>query len=97
MVYRKQGGQAKDPEKVILSEFITVKGISAKGNQLTTDTLNKIVGLDPLPEPEPETAVEVSEPVLDGPIVEDTPPAAAPPPPKPFEGEDEPPQITLDF
>jgi len=50
-----------------------------------------------LPEPEPQTAVEVSEPVLDGPIVEDRPPAVAPPPPKPFEGEDEPPQITLDF
>ena len=97
MVYRKQGGQAKDPEKVVLSEFIAVKGIAAKGNQLTTDTINKVVGLDPLPEPEPQTAVEVGEPVLDGPVVENTPPAAAAPPPKPFEGEDEPPQITLDF
>ena len=97
MVYRKQGGQAKDPEKVVLSEFIAVKGIAAKGNQLTTDTINKVVGLDPLPEPEPQTAVEVGEPVLDGPVVENTPPAAAAPSPKPFEGEDEPPQITLDF
>jgi topoisomerase-4 subunit A len=97
MVYRKQSGEAKEPEKVILSEFISVKGITAKGNQLTTDTLNKIVGLDPLPEPEPETIVEVNEPKLDGPIVEDSPKAAPPPPPKPFVGEDEPPQITLDF
>src|SRR6056300_1286090 len=56
MVYRKQKGAEKDPEEVLLSEFISVKGIKAKGNQLTTDTLNKIVGLEPLDEP--EVAVE---------------------------------------
>jgi len=56
MLYRKQKGTQKDPEEVLLSEFISVKGIKAKGNQLTTDTLNKIVGLEPLNEP--EVAVE---------------------------------------
>ena len=56
MVYRKQKGFEKDPEEVLLSEFISVKGIKAKGNQLTTETLNKIVGLEPLDEP--EVAVE---------------------------------------
>ncbi len=56
MVYRKQKGAEKEPEEVLLSEFISVKGIKAKGNQLTTDTLNKIVGLEPLDEP--EVAVE---------------------------------------
>ena len=56
MVYRKQKGAEKDPEEVLLSDFISVKGIKAKGNQLTTDTLNKIVGLEPLNEP--EVAVE---------------------------------------
>jgi len=52
MVYRKQKGVEKDPEEVLLSEFISVKGIKAKGNQLTTDTLNKIIGLEPFDEPE---------------------------------------------
>jgi len=56
MLYRKQKGAHKDPEEVLLSEFISIKGIKAKGNQLTTDTLNKIVGLEPLDEP--EVAVE---------------------------------------
>ena len=61
MIYRKVKGTERDPEEVLLSDFISVKGIKAKGNQLTTDTLNKIVGLDPLPEPEVESELEEVE------------------------------------
>ena len=96
MIYRKQGGDSKDPETVILSDFISVKGIAAKGNQLTTDTLNKVVGLDPLPEQEPQSVVE-ELPQLNGPVVEETLEKDYSPAEKPFMGEDEPPQITLDF
>ena len=96
MIYRKQGGDSKDPETVILSDFISVKGIAAKGNQLTTDTLNKVVGLDPLPEQEPQSVVEAL-PQLNGPVVEETLEKNDSPAEKPFMGEDEPPQITLDF
>jgi len=46
MIFRKQaGGEQPEPEEVILHEFISVKGIKAKGNQLTTETLNRINGL----------------------------------------------------
>jgi topoisomerase-4 subunit A len=55
MVYRKTKGDAREPEEVDLAEFIAVKGIKAKGNQLTTDTLNKIEPLESLPEPEVNT------------------------------------------
>lgn len=105
MIYRKQGGEQKDPEEVLISDFITVKGIKAKGNQLTTDTLNKVEALDSLPEPEPEvveTEDKVSEPAsptssegTDGSEI------AAMPEKKPtissYDADDEAPQITLDF
>ena len=63
MVYRKSKGEAREPEKVDLAEFITVKGIKAKGNQLTTETLNKIESLESLPEP-------LSEPIQDSAVEE---------------------------
>ena len=95
MVFRKQGGQAKDPEKIVLSEFISVKGISAKGNQLTTDTLNKIIGLDPLPEPETDSIVKKETEKVEAPAA--STPEIESQEPKSFEGDDEPPQITLEF
>jgi len=72
MVYRKQKGVEKEPEEVLLSEFISVKGIKAKGNQLTSDTLNKVVGLEPLEEPEVEVD-ELPEITPDGPVQEHQP------------------------
>ncbi|HAR21367.1 MAG TPA: DNA gyrase/topoisomerase IV subunit A, partial [Cryomorphaceae bacterium] len=60
MVYRKTKGDVRDPEEVDLAAFISVKGIKAKGNQLTSDTLNKIEPLESLPEPD-ETRIEVNE------------------------------------
>ena len=92
----KQGGEMKEPEEVVLSDFISVKGIAAKGNQLTTETLNKVVGLDPLPEQEPQLLVK-EIPQLESPIVEETAEKQHSSQEKPFIGEDEPPQITLDF
>jgi topoisomerase-4 subunit A len=69
MVYRKTKGDVRDPEEVDLAAFISVKGIKAKGNQLTSDTLNKIEPLESLPEPD-ETSIEVNEAEQESPIVE---------------------------
>ncbi|NCF54250.1 MAG: DNA gyrase/topoisomerase IV subunit A, partial [Bacteroidetes bacterium] len=69
MVYRKTKGDVRDPEEVDLAAFISVKGIKAKGNQLTSDTLNKIEPLESLPEPD-ETRIEVNEEERESPIVE---------------------------
>jgi topoisomerase-4 subunit A len=63
MVYRKSKGEAREPEEVDLAEFITVKGVKAKGNQLTTETLNKIEPLESAPEP-------MSEPIQDSAVEE---------------------------
>ena len=68
MVYRKTKGDVRDPEEVDLAAFISVKGIKAKGNQLTSDTLNKIEPLESLPEPD-ETRIEVNEAEQESPIV----------------------------
>ena len=96
MVYRKLGGDVREPERVVLSDFISVKGIAAKGNQLTIETLNKVVGLDPLPEQEPQLVVEEMA-SMDNPVIEEIVEEDTSSDEKPFTGEDEPPQITLDF
>ncbi|APD07941.1 DNA topoisomerase 4 subunit [Flavobacteriaceae bacterium UJ101] len=49
IVYRKERGKEQETEQVNVSEFITVKGIKAQGNTLTTGTVNQINALDPLP------------------------------------------------
>lgn len=54
MVYKKKRGkERKENETINLKEFISVKGINAMGNQLTTDALKEINLLDPI-EPEPD-------------------------------------------
>jgi topoisomerase IV subunit A len=40
--------------KVNLEEFITIKGIKAQGNQLTTEKIKQVNLLEPLPFEEPE-------------------------------------------
>jgi topoisomerase IV subunit A len=48
--YRKRAGEeAGRSEQVQLAEFIAVKGLKAKGNRLTTETVNTIDLLDPIP------------------------------------------------
>ena len=64
LVYNKIRGKDQKPnDEVNLAEFISVKGIGAQGNRLTTEKVKQINLLDPLPyeEPEPEQpeAIEV--------------------------------------
>ena len=103
MIFRKQaGGEQPEPEEVILHEFISVKGIKAKGNQLTTETLNRINGLDALPEPTPEVPEEqeekVSEPEIKaGKEIDASTNNTSTSSEQSYNADDEAPQITLDF
>lgn len=65
VIFAKSKGVQKDNQIIDLEQFITVKGIKALGNQLTTDKLKQVNLLDSLPyeeildaEEEPETNVE---------------------------------------
>ncbi|WP_109300707.1 DNA gyrase/topoisomerase IV subunit A [Aquimarina sp. AU474] len=62
IVFNKIRGKDQRPnEEVNLEEFISIKGIKALGNQLTTHKVKQINLLDPLPfeEPEPTPAEEI--------------------------------------
>jgi topoisomerase-4 subunit A len=55
IVFSKQRGKEQRPnEEVNIEEFISVKGIKALGNQLTTEKVKQINPLDPLPYEEEE-------------------------------------------
>jgi topoisomerase-4 subunit A len=54
IVFAKVKGVQKDTITVDLEQFISVKGIKAIGNQLTTDKLKQVNLLEPLPFEEPE-------------------------------------------
>ena len=59
-----KGKDRRPNEEVSIEEFISVKGIKALGNQLTTDKVKTINLLDPLPdEPDPEEENEEKEEV----------------------------------
>ncbi|MFH4968831.1 DNA gyrase/topoisomerase IV subunit A [Gaetbulibacter sp. M240] len=51
---KERGKDRKDNLEVSLEDFISVKGITALGNQLTKDKVNQINLLDPLPYEAPE-------------------------------------------
>ena len=51
---KERGKERKDNFEINLEEFITIKGISALGNQLTKEKVNQINLLDPLPYEAPE-------------------------------------------
>ncbi|WP_339646804.1 DNA gyrase/topoisomerase IV subunit A [uncultured Salegentibacter sp.] len=72
IVFSKQRGKEQRPnEEVNIEEFISVKGIKALGNQLTTDKVKQINPLEPLPyEEEEETPAEDIE-VIDDEAVSD--------------------------
>jgi len=63
LVFSKVKGKQKDPETVNIEEFISVKGLKAIGNKLTTDKVKMINLLDPIPAPEMDKPEEVTEDV----------------------------------
>ncbi|SKB33742.1 topoisomerase-4 subunit A [Salegentibacter holothuriorum] len=73
IVFAKQRGKDQRPnEEINIEEFISVKGIKALGNQLTTDKVKQINPLDPLPyEEEEETPAEDIEVIDDEAVSEE--------------------------
>ncbi|MEC4114592.1 DNA gyrase/topoisomerase IV subunit A [Myroides pelagicus] len=66
IVFSKVKGIQKESLEVNLEEFITIKGIKALGNQLTTDKVKEINWLESLPyEEEEEEEEEVLDIILD--------------------------------
>src|SRR5690625_1570934 len=60
--FRKPRGKAAKPNEVInVEEFIVVRGITTLGNQLTTETVNRLNFLDPLPEEEEDQKEKTEE------------------------------------
>ncbi|WP_026934468.1 DNA gyrase/topoisomerase IV subunit A [Christiangramia echinicola] len=50
IVYTKpKGKERRENEEINIAEFISVKGIKAQGNQLTSEKVNQINPLDPIP------------------------------------------------
>jgi len=73
VVFSKQRGKDQRPnEEINIEEFISVKGIKALGNQLTTDKVKQINPLEPLPyEEEEETPTEDIEVIDDEAVSEE--------------------------
>ncbi len=51
---KEQNKDQREPEVINMVDFISVKGLKAQGNRLTTHTLNSVDLLEPLPYEEPE-------------------------------------------
>ncbi len=58
IIYRKINGKQKEDEELVLSDFISIKGEKAQGNQLSRDEVRKINGLEPLIEEEEQSEDE---------------------------------------
>ncbi|HLV24321.1 MAG TPA: hypothetical protein VKY36_06035, partial [Moheibacter sp.] len=66
LIFAKVKGVERETETINLEEFISVKGIKAQGNQLTTFKIKQI-NLQPAPEePEEEKLLEIGSDELDG-------------------------------
>ena len=62
IVYTKpKGKERRENEEINIEDFISVKGIKALGNQLTTEKVNQINLLDPMPYEEQEEVEEETE------------------------------------
>jgi len=62
IVYTKlKGKERRENEKVNIEEFIAIKGIKAQGNQLTSEKVNEINLLDPMPYEKEEEIEENNE------------------------------------
>ena len=86
VVFTKEKGKEKENLTVNLEEFISVKGIKALGNQLTTDKVKTINTLESLPYEEPQEEELVEEDLGDEEIV-----------PPPSENESDGTQTELEF
>ena len=69
VVFTKEKGKEKENLTVNLEEFISVKGIKALGNQLTTDKVKTVNTLESLPYEEPQEEELVEEDLGDEEIV----------------------------
>ena len=69
---KKRGQDRKENWVVNLEEFISIKGMSAMGNQLTKDKVLEINGLTPLPYEEPEPPKVEEMEVVDEENIEDS-------------------------
>lgn len=65
IVFTKVKGIQKENLEVNVEQFISVKGIKALGNQLTSDKVKQVNVLEPFPYEEEEEVEETSEMVLD--------------------------------
>jgi len=61
IIYRKTKGKEKEPKKIDVAEFISIKGLKAIGKRLTTEKVKMINLLDPLPAPEKEATSQNEE------------------------------------
>ncbi|HAY3561612.1 DNA gyrase/topoisomerase IV subunit A [Elizabethkingia meningoseptica] len=61
LIFSKEKGKDKDPETILVDEFITVKGIKALGNQLSKDKIRTINISIPEPEEEEEIIEEIED------------------------------------
>ena len=69
VIFTKEKGKEKENLTVNLEEFISVKGIKALGNQLTTDKVKTINTLESLPYEEPQEEELIEEDLGDEEIV----------------------------
>jgi topoisomerase IV subunit A len=65
VVFAKNKGVQKENQTIDLEQFISVKGIKALGNQLTTEKLKQVNLLESLPYEEPEPEVPEEMEVID--------------------------------
>lgn len=66
LLFSKVKGVERDPEVINLEEFISVKGIKAQGNQLTTHKVKQINLQPPVEEPEEEIEISNENDELEG-------------------------------
>lgn len=67
-----RGKEAKPSQSVDVEDFISIKGIKAQGNQLTSEKVKNINALEPLPFEEPEEPIANEIEVVDEENVSDT-------------------------
>ena len=87
---KERGKDRKEDLVIDLEEFISIKGITAMGNQLTKSKVLEINELDPLPYEAPEATPAGEMEVVDEQTVAAEPPKEAPAKPKADPPEDGP-------